>query len=274
MPAIPLRPSLRELMNLMGEAGRYLSDIGTCEAAAGNLSICVRWSIEPRDLFPVITQIELPLSVPALAGATLLVSGSGRRLRDIKDDPLGNLACLVIDEGGVSAQQFTASGCSFKRVTSEFNSHLAVHYDQMLNNKIDFHAIVHVQPVHLTFLSHIPRYQDEHFLNSHLLRWQPETIISIPEGIGFMPFQVPGSAELMSASAIWARNHRVVLWAKHGVMARSAQSLMHAVDLVEYTETAARYEYLNLAAGEPASGLSPEEIRAICAANHIEQQYF
>lgn len=274
MPAIPFRPPLRELMNLMGEAGRYLSDIGTCEAAAGNLSICVRWSIEPRDLFPVITQIELPLSVPALAGATLLVSGSGRRLRDIKDDPLGNLACLVIDAGGQSAQQFTASGCGFKRVTSEFNSHLAVHYDQMLNNKIDFHAIVHVQPVHLTFLSHIPRYQDEHFLNSHLLRWQPETIISIPEGIGFMPFQVPGSAELMSANAIWARNHRVVLWAKHGVMARSAQSLMHAVDLVEYTETAARYEYLNLAAGEPASGLSPEEIRAICAANHIEQQYF
>lgn len=259
---------------MMGDAGRYLSDIGTCEAAAGNLSLCLRRTIEPQDLFPVISQVELPLEVPALAGATLLVTGSGRRLRDIKDDPFGNLACLVIDEDGKTARQFTARGCGFKRVTSEFNSHLAVHYDQMLPGRIDFHAIVHVQPVHLTFLSHIPRYQDEQYLNTHLLRWQPETIISIPEGIGFMPFQVPGSTDLMSANAVWMRNHRFVLWGKHGVMARSDQSLMAAVNLVEYAETAARYEYLNLAAGEPATGLSPDEIRAICTASHIEQRFF
>jgi len=266
--------TLKDYISQFGDAGRYLSDIGTCEGAAGNLSLCLRWTIEPRDLFPVITQVELPLEVPALAGATLLVSGSGRRLRDIKDDPFGNLACLVIDEAGKTAQQYTAPDCPFKRVTSEFNSHLAVHYDQMLTGKIDFHAIVHVQPVHLTFLSHIPRYQDEEFLNQHLLRWQPETIINIPEGIGFMPFQVPGSAELMSANDVWMRNHRLVLWAKHGVMARSDQSLVEAVNLVEYAEAAARYEYLNLAAGEPAMGLSRDEIRAICAASHIEQDYF
>lgn len=267
-------PSLNKLLTFLGEAGRYLADIETSEGAAGNLSICLSGTLDPRELFPVTTRIELPLHVPALAGATLLVSGSGRRLREIKDDPQGNVACLVVDEDGLTAQQFTAASCHFKRVTSEFNSHLSVHYDQVLTNKVDFHTIVHCQPVHLTYLSHIPRYQDERFLNTHLLRWQPETILSMPEGIGFMPFQVPGSAELMAANAIWSRNHRLVLWAKHGVMARSDQSLMHAVDLVEYAETAARYEYLNLAAGEPASGLSREEIRAICAANRIEQDYF
>jgi hypothetical protein len=54
--------------------------------------------------------------------------------------------------------------------------------------------------VHLTLLSHIQRYQDEGYLNTHLLRWQPETIVNLPEGIGFIPFHVPGSPELMAAT--------------------------------------------------------------------------
>jgi rhamnulose-1-phosphate aldolase len=266
--------SLNELLAMLGEAGRYLADIDTSEGAAGNLSLCLRGELDPRELFPVTTRLELPLAVPALAGATLLVSGSGRRLREIKDDPQGNIACLVVEEDGLTARQFTAKNCHFTRVTSEFNSHLAVHYDQVLTHKFAFHAIIHVQPVHLTYLSHIERYQDEPYLNTHLLRWQPETILNMPEGIGFMPFQVPGSTELMSANAIWARNHRLVVWAKHGVMSRSDQSLMHAVDLVEYAETAARYEFMNLTAGEPASGLCREELRAVCEANNINQEFF
>ena len=68
---------------------------------------------------------------------------------------------------------------AFERVTSEFNSHLAVHYDQICESGTNFHAVIHAQPVHLTYLSHIPRYQDEQYLNTHLLRWQPETIINL-----------------------------------------------------------------------------------------------
>lgn len=271
---MPHSQLLKELLNQLGDAGRHLAEIGSSEGAAGNLSICLREKLDPFELFPVTTRVELPQAVPALAGATLLVSGSGQRLRDIKDDPLGTIACLVIDENGQTAQQYVGDHCRFTRVTSEFNSHLAVHHDQVVTNKLSFHAITHVQPVHLTYLSHIPRYQDEHYLNTHLLRWQPETILNIPEGIGFIPFQVPGSAELMAATAIWSHNHRLVVWANHGVMARSKVSLMHAVDLVDYAETAARYEYLNLAAGEPACGLSSAEIRAICKANQVEQGFF
>lgn len=270
----PPYPALRELMAMLGEAGRHLAEIGTCEGAAGNLSLCARWPLEPRESFPLVAEFALPMPVPELENATLLVSGSGVRLRDIKDDPLANLACVQVKEGGQSANIYTVKGCRFSRVTSEFNSHLAVHNDQVLATGTNFHAIVHVQPVHLTFLSHIPRYQDEQYLNTHLLRWQPETILNLPEGIGFMPFQVPGSTELMTSNVVWARNHRLVVWAKHGVMVRSDRSLMHAVDLVEYTETAARYEVLNLSAGEPAGGLSSEEIRAICQANNIRQDFF
>jgi rhamnulose-1-phosphate aldolase len=128
--------------------------------------------------------------------------------------------------------------------------------------------------MHLTYLSHIPRYQDEGFLNRHLLRWQPETILNLPEGIGFIPFRVPGSPDLMAGNVECLRRHRIVIWAKHGVMARSDVSIKRATDRVEYAETAAKYEVLNLSTGEPGEGLSAEELRAICGTFGVQQNIF
>jgi rhamnulose-1-phosphate aldolase len=128
--------------------------------------------------------------------------------------------------------------------------------------------------VYLTYLSHIPRYRDTQYLNTHLLRWQPETIINLPEGIGVVPFHLPGSQELMSATADLLRKHRIVVWAKHGVMARSDVSVKRAADRIEFAEVAAKYEYQNLTAGEIAEGLSADEIRNICRAFNVHQNFF
>jgi rhamnulose-1-phosphate aldolase len=142
-----------------------------------------------------------------------------------------------------------------------------VHSDQVRTSDSNFHAIIHAQPPHLTFLSHIPEYQDTYRLNAALLRWQPETIIQFPEGIGFTPFQVPGSSALMQATIEGLRRHKLVVWSKHGVMARSDSSVTKASDLVEYAEAAARYEYLYRTSGQAAgAGLTTDEIRAICSA--------
>ncbi len=80
----PPFPELDDLLTMIGEAGRHLSEIEASEGAAGNISVCLRWPIEVRTRFPVMEEIELPQSVPELAGATFIVSGSGRRLREIQ----------------------------------------------------------------------------------------------------------------------------------------------------------------------------------------------
>lgn len=270
----PPFPELDDLLTMMGEAGRHLADIEASEGAAGNISVCLRWPLEPRSRFPVMGEIELPQPVPELAGATFLVTGSGRRLREMIDEPTASIACIVVDEGGETGKLYTSYQKRFERVTSEFNSHLAVHYDQICATNTNFHAVIHAQPVHLTYLSHIPRYQDKHYLNTHLLRWQPETIVNLPEGIGFIPFLVPSSPELMTANVEALRKHRIVIWAKHGVMARSDVSVKRAADRVEYAETAAKYEYLNLSDGEIGEGLRAEEIRAICKMFDVKQSIF
>jgi rhamnulose-1-phosphate aldolase len=267
-------PELDELLTWIGEAGRRLSEIEASEGAAGNISAYIGWPIDVRRRFPNVEAIELPEAVPELAGNTFIVTGSGRRLREVIDDPAANLGCVTIDEGGTTGRLYTSPRKSFARLTSEFNSHLAVHHDQVVRSGTNFHAVVHAQPRHLTYLSHIPRYQYEPYLNRHLLRWQPELIVQLPEGIGHVPFLVPGSSELMAATLESLRQHRIVIWGKHGVMARSDISAKRAADRIEYAETAARYEYMNLVNHEQGEGLSVEEIRAIAQLWNIDQNIF
>jgi rhamnulose-1-phosphate aldolase len=266
--------TLGQLLKQMGEVGMRLSEIGATEGAAGNISICTRESLEIEEFFPQVASIELPVLVPELAGATLLVTGSGRRLREIADAPAANLAAIVVEEGGMQARMFTSDDCLFKRVTSEFNSHLAVHHDQMRSRPVWLHAVLHAQPRHITFISHIPAYQEERYFNTHLLRWQPETIMNLPEGIGILPFLLPGSQHLMIETMLSMRDHRLVVWSQHGVIARADESIVHALDLVEYMETAAQYEALNLLTGEKSSGIDPESLRAIAGIWNVRQSVF
>ncbi|KAB8143061.1 rhamnulose-1-phosphate aldolase [Chloroflexia bacterium SDU3-3] len=259
-------PTLPELLASMGEAGQRMNDIEACEGAAGNISICVGWPLELGAIFPNAEPVELPLAVPALAGMVVLVSGSGQRLRDIQRDPAACVGAVAIDAEGRRGTLHSAPQRAFARVTSEFNSHLAVHHDQLARGGGNFHALIHAQPPYLTYLSQIAAYRDEDFCNRRLLRWEPETIINLPEGIGVLPFLLPGSPDMMEANVASLRAHQLTLWSKHGLMARSDAGVLRAADRIDYIETAARYEYMDMVAGGRGEGLSDEELRAVVRA--------
>jgi rhamnulose-1-phosphate aldolase len=265
---------LSELFSQIGDVGIRLSTLGAAEGAAGNISVCVPQSKDLPDSFSEETSIDLPLAVPELAGASVIVTGSGCRLRELADSPTTNLAIVLIDPGGITGRMFSSPASNFKRVTSEFNSHLAIHQASVKSRELKIHTVLHAQPPYLTYLSHIPNYQDEAYFNKHLFRWQPETILSIPQGVGMLPFIVNGSYEQMTETALKMRKHSLVIWAQHGVVVRSDDSIIHALDLIEYAEAAAHYEYLNLSSGEKADGLSPEQIRDICRAWDVSQSVY
>jgi rhamnulose-1-phosphate aldolase len=263
-------PSLDEIIASIGEAGFRVSSIEASEGAAGNISVCIRWPIEVRRHFPLVEAIELPRETPALAGAVLIVTGSGRRLRDVRTDPVANLGAVVIDAQGRAGKLFTSTRRLFAILTSEFNSHLAVHDDVVARTGTNFHALIHAQPPHLVYLSHVPAYHDQSLLNQRLFRWEPETIVNLPQGIGVLPFILPGSAALMEANVTKLREHRVVIWGKHGVMARSDLSVTRAADRIDYAETAARYEYMDLASGGQGEGLTQAELREVVKAFDVQ----
>lgn len=263
-------PDLDELLASVGEAGARVTSINASEGAAGNISLYIGWPLEVRRRFPLAEPFALPQPAPALAGGLVIVTGSGRRLRDIQAHPEANLGVVALAADGVSAQLYTAPQRLFRRVTSEFNSHLAVHQRQVERGGGNFLALIHAQPPHLTYLSHIPAYREQGYFNRQIIRWEPETILNLPEGVGVLPYCLPGSAAMMAANQAGLERHRLVLWSKHGVMARSEHSATRAADLIEYAETAALYEYMDLVNGHKAEGLSSEELREIARAYHVE----
>jgi rhamnulose-1-phosphate aldolase len=267
-------PELDEFLVSIGNAGLRLAEFAASEGAAGNISAYIGWPLDVRRRFSVTEPIELPVEAPALAGGLVIVTGSGRRLRDIHLDPTANLGIVQIGPDGRTGDLHTSPGRLFERVTSEWNSHLAVHNDLVKRTGTNFHAVVHAQPRHLTYLSHVPDYADEDFCNKRLLRWEPETILNLPNGIGVLAFQVPGSAALMAATVASMRDHRVVLWSKHGVMARSDRSVTRAADRIEYIEAAAAFEYMDMVAGSRAAGLTDEEIRTVLAAFNAQSTLY
>jgi rhamnulose-1-phosphate aldolase len=269
----PPRPGLDALIDSIGVAAERLDAIQATEGAAGNISIGVCWPLDLAARFPDRETMTLPERAPELAGVAFLVSGSGCRLAAIRRDPEANLGVVVVDPGGETATLHTAPRRGFRRVTSEFNTHFALHREAMAAGAV-YQAVIHAQPPSLTFLSHIARYQDEATFNRRLLRWQPELIFQFPNGIGVVPFLVPGSARLAQLTAERMRGRTLVVWAKHGIIARSTYAIEHASDHIEYAEAGARYEQLNLMSGEPAEGLSVEEMLAICREHGVAQTVF
>ena len=254
---------LETYLRQMGEVGIRLTEMHACEGAAGNMSIGLAWEVGPLPVFPEAQPFELADDYPALSGKSFLVTGSGCRLRDIARGPAKNLGLVQVAQDGHSARLFTEPGCYFSRLTSEFRSHLVVHWRAFADPARRFNAVLHAQPVHLTYLTNIRRYQDGKRLCEAVLRWQPELTIVFPLGFGYVPFGVPNSDELVQMTREVDPAHQLLVWEKHGVVAVSDQDIYKACDLIEYAETGARYEYLNLVNGEAGEGLLPSQIQAI-----------
>lgn len=267
-------PSLEASMSFIGETGRRICEVSASEGAAGNISCWYGWKLDFEDIFTEEAVIDLPYEAPNLVGGYLIITGSGRRLREVYDNPEANLSVIEIIDNGKRGIIHTSPNKLFERPTSEFNSHLAIHNLCVKPGVDNFHAVVHAQPIHLTYLSHIDRYQSTSYLNRHILRWEPEAICNLPEGIAYLPFAVPGSQKLMSGTLEKLKTHRIVLWAKHGVMARSEVSVKKACDLIEYAETGASYEFMNLSNCGVARGLTGDEICDVADAFNIKQEIF
>ena len=261
--ATMIRP-FDDWMQEIAEAAQRLVQLGALEGAAGNISVFLPeetpgLAAHLSRVFVDRQQLALPSRV-RLPHGVLIITGTGRRLREIANRPDAVLCAVVVDEAG-SATLHRAPG-HLVEPTSEIDSHVDIHA-ACLGGSPAPHAVIHAQPPKLTWLSHIPAYRNMARLNRQLLRWQPETIVMLPEGIEILPFETPGTPEQGVGTARAMLHHRLVVWARHGVVARSARGPLAAADLIDYAEAAATYEVNDLLAGRPADGLSLAEIRAI-----------
>ncbi len=265
---------IQKTIREMGEVGELLHKMGAAEGAAGNISCGFKQAPNFASEFSQSRVVDMPFAAPEMAGMGFLATGSGCRLRDILRSPHINVGAWVVNPGGLTGTFYYAPEAAFTRLTSEFNTHLAFHRAKILETGVDVNYIVHGHPPKTTFLSHIERYQNEQYLNQHLFHWEPETLFHFPTGIGMAQFRTPGTMELTEETLRALTNHEFVVWARHGAVARSAKSFMHAFDMIEYIETAAQYEYFNLTVGEQSTGIPTPDMLTFAKIAGINQSVY
>ena len=148
-----------------------------------------------------------------LAGRYFLSTGSGKYMRNVSGDPEHNIGIVEIDESGAAYR--VVWGLEGAKPTSEFPSHYMNHCVRIAadpSNRVIYHA--HTPGV--IEMSFVVPLEDRAF--SRVL-WQmmTECVVVFPQGVGVVPWMVPGGADIALATSRLMGRYPAAVWAHHGL---------------------------------------------------------
>lgn len=212
--------------------------LGWAERHSGNIScILTEEEVTPYlDTDSALRSLSLGFQVNELANRYLLLTGSGKYFKNIKDDPESCLGLVRIREDGKSADLLwgLADG---GRPTSELPTHLMSHVVRLKQDP-SHRIILHTHPTHLLAMSFNHELDEQRFTKT-LWKMCTECIIVFPEGVGILPWMVPGTDLIGKATARKMEQYRLVLWPHHGIFG-AGNTLDEAFGLIETAEKAAQ----------------------------------
>jgi rhamnulose-1-phosphate aldolase len=245
----------------IAEVAKYLWKKNWAEGNAGNISLNVTEQYGGIHLdFRTFPMIAVRESFKNIAGNYIFLTVKGSRMRDLANNPGDNLCLIKIAQAGDGYQLLFEERSKPNEPSSEILSHLAIH--DMLAGSGRGKAIVHTHPHEVVALSHIKELKDESKLNDILLRMHTETAFFIPKGMGFIPFEVPGSQEMANATLLKLNDYDVVLWEKHGCMA-IGDNVNQAFDRIDLMAKAANIYLTCRSAGIEPEGMTDPQLKRI-----------
>ena len=238
-----------------------LWDKGWAEANAGNISLRVeRAALSGAGGLKEGPWQELPGAFGDLGGELFLVSGTGKYLRNVEIVPEDNLGLLELDAAG-GRYRLVWGYASGGAPTSELIPHLQVHSVRKRVSGGRDRAIIHTHCPNLVALGH-SRALDTVSLTRLLWQMHTECLIVFPEGVEFVLWRMPGSAELAAASAVGFERRRAVAWQFHGVMA-VGEDLDRAFGLIHTIEKTCEIYAKVVALGGVHAMISKEQLCAL-----------
>ena len=227
----------------MVKTTKNLYRLGWDERNGGNIS----YLLKEEEILPflnptqVLRKIPMKFDATKLAGKYFIVTGSGKYFKNVCDAPSENLGILRVSENGQERELLW--GLEDEAVpTSELPSHFMSHIARLAvdpENRI----VMHNHASHLLAMS-FTHELDEKVFTRTLWQMCTECLVVFPDGVGIIPWLVPGTNEIGVATAEKMKESRLVLWPQHGIYG-TGRDMDEVFGLIETAEKAAEvYTYV------------------------------
>ena len=209
---------------------------GWHERNGGNLS----YRLTPHEVDSISDRLfrhgewkDINASVPSLAGEFFLVTGSGKYFRNIPVDPEETLCIIELDETGTK-YRIRWGLVEGGRPTSELPTHLLNHAIKKRVSDNTHRIIYHAHCTNIIALSFLLPLKDEVFTRE-LWESMTECPVVFPEGIGVVPWMVPGGREIGIETSRLMETYNAVIWSHHGIFCSGETydgtfGLMHTIE--------------------------------------------
>ncbi|MBC1801632.1 rhamnulose-1-phosphate aldolase [Listeria booriae] len=253
-------PFVQEMMKVTANLYR----LGWDERNGGNISYLlteqeVSEFIDPNQ---VIRTIPMIFDATELAGKYFIVTGSGKYFKNVIDEPDVNLGIIRVAQTGTSVELlwgFTDGGVP----TSELPAHFMSHIERL---KIDSNhrIIMHNHATNIIAMTFTHSLEERDFTRT---LWQmcTECIVVFPEGVGILPWMVPGTDAIGMATAAKMRDFRLVIWPHHGIFG-AGSSMDEVFGLIETAEKAAEVYTLVQAQGGVKQTITDQQLQDLADA--------
>lgn len=250
-------------------------ELGWDELNGGNISYLLTEDevSDYLDLKKVERTLPLDFPVKPLKGKYFLVTGSGKFFRKMLENPEQCLGIIRVSEDASSIELLWGL-VDGGRPTSELPSHFMSHIERLEQDE-NHRVIMHSHATNLIAMT-FTHSLDEISFTRTLWKMCTECIVVFPEGVGILPWMVPGTSKIGEATAVKMKEFRLVVWPHHGIFA-AGHSIDEAFGLIETVEKAAHvYNIVSAHRTGVKQEITDEELLNLADAFqvHPPQKYF
>ncbi|MFQ1008035.1 rhamnulose-1-phosphate aldolase [Gilliamella apicola] len=213
-----------------------------------------------NDFYQNPRHVTLTQDVSKLANQYFIVTGSGKFFRNVILDPADTLAVVKIDEEG-KGYYIMWGLINGGLPTSELAAHLQSHIVRIEKSQGKDRVIMHCHATNLIALTYVLEL-DTAVITRLLWEMSTECLVVFPDGVGVVPWMVPGKDEIGYATAQEMAKHTLVLWAFHGVFG-TGQNLDEAFGLIDTAEKSAEVLVKVLSMGGKRQTITTEQFRLL-----------
>jgi rhamnulose-1-phosphate aldolase len=208
-------------------------------------------------------------TISGIAGQYYLVTGSGKYLRNVQIDPEESL-CLIRILDDEQQYQILWGGRGGGVPTSEISAHLRSHAVRQRVSNGQNRVIMHCHATNLIALTFVLRPTSAVFTRA-LWEGSTECLVVFPEGVGILPWMVPGTPSIGQATAESMKHHSLTLWPFHGVFA-AGSTLDEAFGLIDTAEKSAEILVKVLSMGGLRQTIRTKELLDLAARFGVEPE--